>query len=156
MAVMLIGGLWHGASWNFVIWGGIHGAWLCLERILGKRSFYTGLPSAARVALTFLIVNLAWVFFRAKTLGDALTYVRCLFGLEASSPQALVMRVVLYSTDHWLTLALAATIAFFGTATWELAEKVTLARGVAALLLLVWTLAAMSAQAYSPFLYFQF
>jgi alginate O-acetyltransferase complex protein AlgI len=156
MTVMLIGGLWHGASWNFVIWGGIHGTWLCLERIMGKRSFYTGLPSAVRVALTFLIVNIAWVFFRAKTLGDATTYLGCLFGLEASAPQALLSRAVLYSTDHWLTLALAAAIAFFGTATWDLARRVTLPRGFAALVLLAWTLCAMSAQAYSPFLYFQF
>ncbi len=45
--VMLLGGLWHGAAWNFVVWGGLHGAWLALERSLGKRSLYGGLPRPA-------------------------------------------------------------------------------------------------------------
>jgi alginate O-acetyltransferase complex protein AlgI len=45
---MLLGGLWHGASWNFVIWGGIHGAWLALERGLGRESFYHRLPRVLR------------------------------------------------------------------------------------------------------------
>src|SRR4030095_14577520 len=43
MLTMLIGGLWHGASWNFVIWGGIHGGMLSVERMMGKDSFYAGL-----------------------------------------------------------------------------------------------------------------
>src|SRR4051794_9196819 len=64
MTVMLVGGLWHGASWNFVIWGAIHGGMLGLERAQGKHSFYRRLPHGVRVALTFLVVCLSWVFFR--------------------------------------------------------------------------------------------
>ena len=44
MLVMLIGGLWHGASWNFVIWGAIHGFMLAFERLQGKQSYYRRLP----------------------------------------------------------------------------------------------------------------
>ena len=54
--VMLLGGLWHGAAWNFVVWGGLHGALLAIERAGGKRSWYRRLPRAARVATTFLLV----------------------------------------------------------------------------------------------------
>src|SRR5438067_7986414 len=55
--VMVLGGLWHGASWNFVIWGAIHGAMLAFERAQGKDSLYSRLPGPARTALTFLIVG---------------------------------------------------------------------------------------------------
>src|SRR4051794_715611 len=59
MVVMLLGGLWHGASWNFVIWGGIHGGVLAAERARGKDSAYRRLPRPVRVAVTFAIVCLA-------------------------------------------------------------------------------------------------
>lgn len=67
MLTMLLGGLWHGASWNFVIWGGYHGAILAVERFLGWNR-----KGPARVLLTFAIVCVSWVFFRAATLDDSL------------------------------------------------------------------------------------
>jgi D-alanyl-lipoteichoic acid acyltransferase DltB (MBOAT superfamily) len=76
MATMLMGGLWHGASWQFVIWGGIHGMFLVIER--GLRSVFGGLRiMTGRLALiamgtaTFSCVSLAWVFFRAPDLASA-------------------------------------------------------------------------------------
>src|SRR5438552_5924423 len=80
--VILLGGLWHGASWNFVLWGAIHGGMLAFERAQGRTGFYRRLPHGARVATTFLIVCLSWVFFRAKTLGQAVVYLSSLFGLS--------------------------------------------------------------------------
>ncbi|HEY4360395.1 MAG TPA: MBOAT family O-acyltransferase [Bryobacteraceae bacterium] len=74
MLTMLLGGLWHGASWNFVIWGGYHGALLSLERIGGKRRFLTQpnrFTYPLRAALTFGLVCIGWVFFRAATFADA-------------------------------------------------------------------------------------
>ena len=69
MLVMLIGGLWHGASWNFVIWGVIHGTMLAFERMQGKRGPLRELAQAAgRVAPHLRVVCLAWAFFRAETL----------------------------------------------------------------------------------------
>lgn len=74
MLTMLLGGLWHGAAWTFVVWGGLHGLALAVER-----RFMT-VPRAdspvrrldwMRIAMTFVGVNLAWVFFRAETFGDA-------------------------------------------------------------------------------------
>src|SRR6201996_8749106 len=83
---MLLGGLWHGASWNFVLWGGLHGGMLAWERKHGRSGFYRLLPRAARVALTFIIVLAGWVFFRAATLPAALGYLRAMAGL--AHPQA--------------------------------------------------------------------
>ncbi len=63
MITMLLGGLWHGAQWTFVAWGGVHGALLCIERIGGAGRAVAGrnAATAARVALTFILVSLAWV-----------------------------------------------------------------------------------------------
>jgi len=74
LLTMLLGGLWHGASWNFVIWGGFHGALLGAERIGGvhrKEDSGWTLLYPFRALLTFLLVLLSWVFFRAATFGDA-------------------------------------------------------------------------------------
>ena len=76
MLTMLLGGLWHGASWRFVAWGGLHGAYLVAERIAKRR--FSGImwlaSTPARLALallTFALVSIAWVFFRASSFSDA-------------------------------------------------------------------------------------
>jgi alginate O-acetyltransferase complex protein AlgI len=79
MATMLLGGLWHGASWNFVIWGGYHGAFLALERMVWGRKERTGLLRIPLTVVTFLVVCVGWVFFRAKTLAAALFVVGQMF-----------------------------------------------------------------------------
>jgi D-alanyl-lipoteichoic acid acyltransferase DltB (MBOAT superfamily) len=71
MATMLLGGLWHGANWTFVVWGGIHGAWLALERWLTRDEIRGYVPSVVRHATTLMVVGVAWVFFRAPTIRDA-------------------------------------------------------------------------------------
>jgi alginate O-acetyltransferase complex protein AlgI len=81
---MLIGGFWHGASWNFVIWGGYHGTILAAERLLGinrEEEPATHLRPA-RTLLTFLLVSIGWVFFRARTLGDSLLTLHRMFVFE--------------------------------------------------------------------------
>jgi alginate O-acetyltransferase complex protein AlgI len=80
MATMLLGGLWHGASWNFVIWGGWHGALLAVERALGvkeRREWRWSDP--LRVLLTFALVTVGWVFFRAATLTASLDILARMF-----------------------------------------------------------------------------
>ena len=78
---MLLGGLWHGASWNFVIWGLYHGAWLALERALDVKSRRGWRPADAfRIAFTFAAVTFGWVFFRAATLRESLAIAALMFG----------------------------------------------------------------------------
>jgi D-alanyl-lipoteichoic acid acyltransferase DltB (MBOAT superfamily) len=77
LLTMLLGGLWHGASWNFVIWGGYHGALLSLERILGIRERQRwSIFDPLRVALTFALASISWIFFRAATLHDSVNILR--------------------------------------------------------------------------------
>jgi alginate O-acetyltransferase complex protein AlgI len=157
LITMVLGGFWHGASWNFLIWGTIHGAWLAFERVLGKESFYARAPAVVRTALTFLIVNIAWVFFRAPTLKSATNYLGSMLAFHGpGAPQATLVRATLYSTDHWFWMLVAAGLAFGGVTTWDLSKRVTRPRAVAALLLFIWSMLALSTQSYNPFLYFQF
>ena len=79
MLTMLLGGLWHGAAWNFVVWGGIHGVGLAVERLAADRRHALGLATPRDTVLrriggrllTFHVVCLAWVFFRADGVGGA-------------------------------------------------------------------------------------
>jgi alginate O-acetyltransferase complex protein AlgI len=74
MTTMLLGGLWHGANWTFVAWGGLHGIYLSVERLLkGRFASYRPGPWAflALGLLTYTLVNVTWVFFRAKTFAKA-------------------------------------------------------------------------------------
>lgn len=79
-ATFLIGGIWHGASWMFVIWGGLHGTALIVHRLWSKVG--VKIPKAIAWLITFNFVNVAWVFFRAPDLGTA---VRILKGMVAYS-----------------------------------------------------------------------
>jgi len=76
MLTMLLGGLWHGASWNFVVWGGYHGALLSLERMFRRKNAPEGSPWTAfyplQAVITFALVMIGWVFFRAATFHDSL------------------------------------------------------------------------------------
>ena len=76
MITMLLGGLWHGASWTFVIWGALHGAALCVERVWTQLKPRTipPIPKLVGVLITFHIVCLGWIFFRSDSLGAAVSF----------------------------------------------------------------------------------
>ncbi|HUT36069.1 MAG TPA: MBOAT family O-acyltransferase [Planctomycetota bacterium] len=82
---MFLGGLWHGASWTFVLWGVLHGVYLAIERVLlwvvPRGAFWRRNPVRAGLALaTFLMVCVGWVFFRARSLGAASAMLASMFG----------------------------------------------------------------------------
>jgi len=96
MATMLLGGLWHGANWTFVAWGGLHGIYLWIERYLKDKRSAAHIhkePSDAievrrhpwisffYALLTFMLINITWVFFRADTFGKSWQLLQSMFGL---------------------------------------------------------------------------
>jgi alginate O-acetyltransferase complex protein AlgI len=85
ITVFLLSGLWHGASWNFVIWGGWFGLFLILERMF-LESWLKRFPKVVQLAYAFLVVLLGWVFFRAETLPEALHYLQTMVGLGNRAP----------------------------------------------------------------------
>lgn len=77
--VFFVTGLWHGAAWNFIVWGLWYGIFLIIERIIGKREYKIEIPEYAKWIYTMLIVIIGWVFFRASTLTYALEYISLMF-----------------------------------------------------------------------------
>jgi alginate O-acetyltransferase complex protein AlgI len=156
MLVMLLGGLWHGASWNFMIWGGIHGAMLGAERAMGKNSFYSRLPHPARVAITFVIVLVGWVFFRAADLPTALAYCRAMFGFADPQAGAGLIGGIIYQPFYVIMLIVAGIIAWGAPQTWDWTRKITPAKAMVIVVLFLISLLVMTTQSFNPFIYFIF
>lgn len=113
MGTMLLGGLWHGANWTFVVWGGLHGLYLSAERALrGRFVLYRPgqLATLGLGLLTWMLVNIAWVFFRAKSFGTAWQVLRGMAGTNTGAKPILdtvflvVVPLVVVSivVTHWL------------------------------------------------------
>ena len=83
MLTMLLGGLWHGAGWTFIIWGGLHGAYLVIHQAWRKLNLR--LPRSIGVSVTFLAVVVAWVFFRAESMPTAVALLKGMVGLNGIS-----------------------------------------------------------------------
>ena len=82
MITMLLGGLWHGASWNFVIWGFLHGLYLGLERVFNFPSYIDSKSTITKIisgVITFNLVSLAWIFFRAENFTNAIGIISRIF-----------------------------------------------------------------------------
>ena len=103
MATMLIGGLWHGANWTFIVWGGIHGIGLVINKTGNRISENTNLTLGAngqkiikpfRIVLTFIIVVLAWLFFRAANFQVAWFYLDQIFVVRNYSAMAMELLVI--------------------------------------------------------------
>jgi D-alanyl-lipoteichoic acid acyltransferase DltB (MBOAT superfamily) len=81
LVTFVLGGLWHGATWMFVLWGGLHGAAMVVHRLWQRMGLR--MPPILAWLLTFNFINLTWVFFRAQTLEDALKVLHGMAGLDA-------------------------------------------------------------------------
>lgn len=149
MLTMLIGGLWHGANWTFVLWGAYHGALLISYRALAQHWDALN-PWLARL-LTFVLVLLGWVLFRSTSLDMAMELLARMF---AFTPGISVANAGLFSA----LVAGAAALAMFGRNTHELQRDLVLrARHWLALAAAFGAcLASMAGGNVSPFLYFQF
>lgn len=155
--VMLLGGLWHGAKWNFLLWGAFHGLLLAAERARGKRSLYHALPRPARIGLTFGLMLLSWVLFRADHLHAAMDYYRSLLGLLPPGDVAPLLGAAIHTPHHLLVLAVAALLVFQPRQAHDWAQSpLTWARCAALVPLFLVSLLAMFTQSFNPFLYFQF
>ncbi|MGB8353686.1 MAG: MBOAT family O-acyltransferase [Chthoniobacteraceae bacterium] len=152
----LLSGLWHGASWNFVIWGCFHGAVLVADRAFWLR-WQKALPRFVNIALTFLLVSIAWVFFRCDTFTHATAY---LHALVVSSPG--VPDQVMEQTDAstWAVIAAGLVLVFAPLLDFSRFKKhLPIHRTPAlafCLVLLVLTAGRMAVSNFHPFLYFRF
>ena len=157
MGTMLLGGLWHGAAWTFVVWGGLHGLYLAAERWLKQRltSWSPG-PAAifALGILTYILVNITWVFFRAKDFTVASNMLTSMAGLAAKPIPMIALLPMIYAMV--IVGGIVATHWAMRDKTLEIAVERTPAWAVAALLG-VMSIAIVAEQGKgSAFIYFQF
>lgn len=129
---MLLGGLWHGAGWNFVIWGGLHGFYLGIHQAWCSRISRCGSPhnpggkQYISTLITFVAVCFAWVFFRAPDISVSIEIIRGMLGLngiysyENSYGNFLELKA---NIEIWVYITLAAGLAFFSPNTQELVGK---------------------------------
>ena len=157
MTVMVIGGLWHGASWTFLVWGALHGLMLALERWRGKKPLYGPLPHPVRVGLTFVFILVTWVFFRSDNFEMAARYLGAMFfGSGGGNATTSLLTAQLFAVPNLLWISAAAIIVWLVPNSQQLLERFTAPKLAVCLAGFVVSMGLMFAQGHSPFLYFQF
>ncbi|MFN0024188.1 MAG: MBOAT family O-acyltransferase [Parvularculaceae bacterium] len=159
MITMLLGGLWHGASWTFVVWGGLHGLYLAAERALREAVpqrdwFRTLWFKAAMALLTYLLVNITWVFFRAQNFGDATTFLASMAGLAPDPKKVLYLNEIVPALI--VIAGMVATHWRMRETTMEAVIAKTPAIVIGAALTVMLFLLVITQGSDSAFIYFQF
>ncbi|MGE0483631.1 MAG: MBOAT family protein [Gammaproteobacteria bacterium] len=148
LGTMLLCGLWHGAGWTFVAWGGLHGLGVCVNRWWGAHG--PPLPAIAAWLLTLLFVVVGWVLFRAESFSVAANVLNGMVGIAGTGK---------FDDDGWIVIGLGAAFALAGPSNVELAHGRLLATPVARsllALLLVAILMRVGQGRALEFIYFQF
>jgi alginate O-acetyltransferase complex protein AlgI len=146
LITMLLGGLWHGANWTFIVWGGYHGALLVLYQ--ATRAQFDKVPVLLRRAITFGLVVVGWTFFRADNLTHATALLRSMFTLRDGVP--------LEGTALFGALGVAAVIAHFAPNASELKHQWGPLATLGVTAALAASILVIYSGNHSPFLYFQF
>lgn len=163
MLTMLIGGLWHGANWTFVVWGGLHGLYLWIEKFFRDRRTNKSEEITKQhnpwigflyALLTFMLVNITWVFFRSDSFGKSWQMLNSMFGL-ASDGKALLTTLAIIKVAvvvplivlfHWFMRNTKVLDVAYKLSWWSLSIIWSVL-----LLLLIW-----AQESGSSFIYFQF
>lgn len=154
LIVFFLTGFWHGAAWQFIVWGLYHGLFLVLERI-GLDKLLRRLPRAVQHLYTLLVVLIGWVFFRADTLLQALTYLKSMFRFSAFGLTD--VNILSHLTGEFLLFSAVAVIICLPV--FDQLRKKTTDRPVWDLCYLaVFGMAVcyMLGSSYNPFIYFRF
>lgn len=161
--VMAVSGIWHGASWTFILWGAIYGLIQALERVL--MPYLERIPRAIRVCLTFLCVNFLWVLFRAPSLSSAVCLWRGMFNfqnLSLSSVAPLTLDGIVDLPDlaailfvgGMLLVSFVAVFCFENA--YRKAQELTLSRPLLAWLVFLFVLSFVHLSRLSTFIYVNF
>ena len=160
MIVWLLTGFWHGASWNFIVWGVYYGVLLLGEKFLFK-GIKQKLPAPVNIAITLLLVLIGWVFFYYESLAAGLHHLGIMFGLV---PAPVNDPTAIYYFKHYLVFLVCAALA---SLPWKgYLEKLPCSGMLSAIgsrikpviitLLFLMAMAMIVTQSYNPFLYFRF
>jgi len=145
---MVISGLWHGAAWNFVIWGALHAAGRFLTRELERTEFYQErIPQLVKQLFVFIFVTFAWIFFRAESLSDATLIINRIFTAGLANPNFPIV-ALLFCLSLWIYQFV------FESKAKNILKWVPLRVGIMLFILLY--LIIFATPSHEPFIYFQF
>ena len=158
--VFLLSGLWHGASWNFILWGLYHGVFLILDRLFFMKLMQK-LGGISATIITFTIVLFGWIIFKIENLDDLSLYVSRLFSNSYGVSTSL-------SNEFWVILTLAIIFSFF--AAFKIGRKIqdffyakesyslstNIGLSLISILLFVLALSSINSSDFNPFIYFRF
>ncbi len=157
--VFIVSGFWHGAAWNFIIWGAFHGAFLIMDRLFLLK-FYEKIGKYPSIILTFFITMIGWVIFRATSFEQVLFYIKSLFKFDYTFH---------YVNNQFITISVIAIIFGFITA-FGLGRKLehfiffkndykNAQLGIyffIILVLFILSVASLASSGFNPFIYFRF
>lgn len=159
MLTMLLGGLWHGASWKFVVWGGLHGMMLVIEKMITR---YISIPKSwitqcLGIFITFHFVCFAWIFFRAENFSTAWEVIRQI----ATASNTLKLFPTIINYDTIVMVLVLGYVLHFSPTPWINTYKTTLTKAPLVLKALyisgiVWLTVQVATAEVIPFIYFQF
>lgn len=157
--VFLISGFWHGAAWNFIIWGGFHGLFLIADRLFLLK-FYKAIGKFPSVLITFVITLVGWVLFRSENMVQVWDFTTGMFSFKSGNS-------LFVSREVWMTMIAAAIFGFLAyfpqVENWQVrilakeqSLKTMIWMTVAAIAFFVLSLGAITSSGFNPFIYFRF
>jgi alginate O-acetyltransferase complex protein AlgI len=158
--VFFISGLWHGASWNFVLWGVFHGFFILIEKAFLLDKVYKYLPNIVQVIITFFIVMNGWVLFRSDTFGEALEIYKNMYQFNHE-----VYIQIPYKSFFFIAIGLLFSFIFLIPFVLQIQNNIykvshknmtVIVRSIAMLLLITISAALISSNNFNPFIYFRF
>lgn len=159
LIVFLVSGIWHGANWTFLIWGGIFGAVYLIESIINKRLGWEkeakpfSVSHIVLAAKTFIIVTFIWIFFRSQSFDESITVLRYLFGNYDIVGEPLIIPNYLW---FWFIVFIVSDILLYNTRFDKWLAKVPLIGRWAVYGILIFSIVVFAGVENFPFIYFQF
>lgn len=160
--VFLITGIWHGSTFNFVIWGVAHGLLIMIERAFREKVWYKKIPALFKWMFTMVFVYLTWIIFMIPSLTQAIIYYKSMLGIPAGN---IYFKFEYFINSKLILIIVIAVVgAFIGKwnkaeliKTWAQSTKTgVVVSQILYMLLFVLAILFMMNSSYSPFLYFQF
>ena len=167
LIVFFLTGLWHGASWNFIVWGFFHGFFIVMESTVLEKGL-SKLWRPFRILYGFIVVLMGWVLFRADTLTHAIQYYKAMFGMNAKTEFSGDAVVLQLTAEQVMTFILAIAGSFGAMNIFndfnQLPEKINasvinvkdIAKIVFSVCILIVCTIYLASGTYNPFIYFRF
>ncbi|MGE0567826.1 MAG: MBOAT family protein [Bacteroidia bacterium] len=156
--VFLLSGFWHGADWNFIIWGIAHGTMIVIERLAGEEKL-SKIPSILRIVLTFLFVNIAWITFRTVNIHESMSIYHSMFSFHFQP-----IKITNYHS-FYLTIGLLLSLGLLNTKYFKLSNyfyeyawdsKNSIYFTIMAITLFTMSVSFIFGFGFNPFIYFRF